>query len=120
MANNAVIKGTKVIVGDTVQVMYRIIEKDKASGKTKKEVKEEVRERIQPFEGVVTKIKGVAENQSFTVIKTGADAVEIERIFPVVSPWIDKIIVKKSIFDKKKVPVKAVKKAKTKSEKSVK
>ncbi len=105
MANNAVIKGTKVIVGDTVQVMYRIIEKDKASGKTKKEVKEEVRERIQPFEGIVTKIKGVAENQSFTVVKMGADAVEIERIFPAVSPWIDKIIVKK---------------VKTKSEKSVK
>lgn len=82
-------------VGDTVRVHYKLIEKEKVAGKTKREVKEETRERIQVFEGIVIAIKGSGVNVMFTVRKIGAGAIGIERIFPLVSPWIRKITVKK-------------------------
>lgn len=87
---------TLIKVGDTIQVHYRILEKEKVSGKTKREVKEEVRERIQIFEGILIKIKGEKENKMFTVRKIGAGRIGIERIFPLASPWIKKISVKKT------------------------
>lgn len=95
MANHVLVGDTQIHVGDTVRVFYRIIEKEVKAGKTKKEVKQEVRERLQPFEGIVIGIKGEAENKSFTVRRIGVDNIGIERIFPVVSPWIRKITVKK-------------------------
>jgi large subunit ribosomal protein L19 len=82
-------------VGDTIRVHYKLIEKEKTAGKTKKEVKVETRERIQVFEGNVIAIKGSAENKSFVVRHIGAGAIGVERIFPIVSPWIKKIEVKK-------------------------
>lgn len=82
-------------VGDTVRVHYKLIEKEKVAGKTKREVKEETRERIQVFEGIVIAIKGSGVNVMFTVRKIGAGAIGVERIFPLVSPWIRKITVKK-------------------------
>lgn len=82
-------------VGDTVRVHYKLIEKEKVAGKTKREVKEETHERIQIFEGIVIAIKGTGANGMFTVRKIGAGAVGIERIFPLISPWIRKIDVKK-------------------------
>lgn len=82
-------------VGDTVRVHYKLIEKEKVSGKTKREVKEETRERIQVFEGIVIAIKGSGANAMFTVRKIGAAAIGIERIFPLNSPWIRKMEVKK-------------------------
>jgi len=82
-------------VGDTVRVHYKLIEKEKVAGKTKREVKEEIRERTQVFEGIVIGIKGSTENTMFTVRRIGLAAVGIERIFPLVSPWIKKIEVKK-------------------------
>ena len=82
-------------VGDTVQVHYRIIEKEVVSGKTKKEKHEEQKERTQGFTGIVIAIKGVGANQSFTVRRIGVGNIGIERIFPVVSPWIKKVEVKK-------------------------
>lgn len=95
MANQVTVKETPIHVGDTVRVFYRIIEKEEKAGKTKKEVKQEVRERLQPYEGVVTAIRGEGVNKSFTVRRIGVDKVGIERIFPVVSPWIGKITVRK-------------------------
>lgn len=83
-------------VGDTIRVHYRLLEKEKVSGKTKREVKEEVRERIQVFEGIVIKIKGEQENKMFTVRRIGAGGIGVERIFPLFSPWIKKIMVKKT------------------------
>lgn len=83
-------------VGDTVSVHYRLIEKEKVAGKTKREVKEEVRERLQPFAGIVIAIRGGAENTMFTVRHLGSGNIGVERIFPLVSPWIKKIQVKKS------------------------
>lgn len=82
-------------VGDTVRVHYKLIEKEKVSGKTKREVKEETRERIQIFEGIVIAIKGSGSNVMFTVRKIGAGAIGMERIFPLVSPWIRKMEIKK-------------------------
>jgi len=82
-------------VGDTVRVHYKLIEKEKVSGKTKREVKEETRERIQVFEGIVIAIKGSGNDVMFMVRKIGAGAIGIERIFPLISPWIRKIEIKK-------------------------
>lgn len=82
-------------VGDTVRVHYKLIEKEKVAGKTKREVKEETHERIQVFEGIVIAIKGSGANIMFTVRKIGAGAIGIERIFPLISPWIRKMEVKK-------------------------
>lgn len=82
-------------VGDTIRVHYKLIEKEKVAGKTKRETKEETRERIQVFEGILIAIKGSGVNTMITVRKIGAAAIGIERIFPLVSPWIKKIDVKK-------------------------
>ena len=81
-------------VGDTVRVHYRIMESETKGGKTKKSVTEEIKERIQPFEGVVISIKGSEENKSFTVRRMADQNVGVERVFPLVSPWIEKIEVK--------------------------
>jgi len=86
---------TDIHVGDTVRVHYKLIEREKVAGKTKREVKEETRERIQIFEGIIIAIKGSGANAMFTVRKIGAAAIGIERIFPLISPWIKKIEVKK-------------------------
>lgn len=83
-------------VGDTVRVHYKLIEKEKVAGKTKREVHEESHERTQAYEGIVIAIKGAGENTMFTVRRIAAGRVGIERIFPIVSPWIKKIEIKKS------------------------
>lgn len=103
MANSAVwstMDGEKKIevpfhVGDTVRVHYKLIEHEKVAGKTKREVKEETHERTQVFEGIVISIKGTGADAMFTVRKLGAAAIGIERIFPLMSPWIKKLEVKK-------------------------
>jgi|UniRef100_A0A7C2V8B3 large subunit ribosomal protein L19 len=63
-------------VGDTIRVHYKIVEGDK--------------ERIQPFEGVVIRIKGSGAGKTFTVRKESY-GVGIERTFPFYSPNIEKI-----------------------------
>lgn len=67
-------------VGDTVKVYYKIVEGDK--------------ERVQPFEGVVIRIRGSGLNKTFTVRKESY-GVGIERIFPYYSPNIEKIEITK-------------------------
>ncbi len=67
-------------VGDTVRVYYKIVEGEK--------------ERIQPFEGVVIRMKGSGPNKTFTVRKESY-GVGIERIFPYYSPNIERIEVVK-------------------------
>lgn len=82
-------------VGDTVRVHYKLIEHEKIAGKTKREVKEETRERTQVYEGIVLGIKGNGTNKMFVVRHMGVGAIGVERIFPLISPWIRKIEVKK-------------------------
>lgn len=64
--------------GDTVSVSYSIKEGDKKA-------------RIQKFEGVVIQYKKGTVEGSFTVRKIGANAVGVERVFPVCSPNIEKV-----------------------------
>ena len=66
--------------GDTVAVHYKI--------------KEGERERIQVFEGVVIAMKGGGARETFIVRKVSY-GVGVERIFPLHSPLIDKIEVKR-------------------------
>ena len=66
--------------GDTITVHYRISEGNK--------------ERIQQYQGVVIQCKGSGSTATFTVRKMSG-SVGVERIFPVSSPFLDKIEVNK-------------------------
>jgi len=62
--------------GDTITVHYKIREGNK--------------ERIQQFRGVVIKRRGSGNSATFTVRKMSGN-IGVERIFPVSSPFIEKI-----------------------------
>lgn len=64
--------------GDTVEVHVRIVEGDK--------------ERIQVFKGVVIRKRGALTGATFTVRKVSY-GVGVERIFPLHSPNIDRVVV---------------------------
>ncbi|MGB3949268.1 MAG: 50S ribosomal protein L19 [Bacteroidia bacterium] len=66
--------------GDTVTVHYKIKEGEK--------------ERVQQYQGVVIQRKGAGTTETFTVRKM-SNSVGVERIFPVHSPFIDKVEVNK-------------------------
>lgn len=66
--------------GDTVTVHYKIKEGDK--------------ERVQQFTGVVLQRRGHGSVETFTVRKM-SNGVGVERVFPVHSPYIEMIEVKK-------------------------
>lgn len=67
-------------IGDTVRVFTKVVEGDK--------------ERLQPFEGVVIARKGGGARETFMVRKVSF-GVGVERIFPLHSPSIEKIVVKR-------------------------
>ncbi|QDI90539.1 50S ribosomal protein L19 [Salicibibacter halophilus] len=66
--------------GDTVAVHVKVVEGS--------------RERVQVFQGVVLKRRGSSVSETFTVRKATA-GIGIERTFPVHSPIIDKIEVRR-------------------------
>lgn len=68
-------------VGDTVRVHVKVIEGEK--------------ERIQVFEGVVIGRKGGSNRETFSVRKVSY-GVGVERIFPVHSPFVEKVDVVRS------------------------
>jgi large subunit ribosomal protein L19 len=63
-------------IGDTVNVHVKVIEGEK--------------ERIQIFKGVVIARKGTLNRETFTVRKVSY-GVGVERIFPIHSPFVEKI-----------------------------
>lgn len=66
--------------GDTITVHYKIKEGNK--------------ERIQSFQGVVLQRAGKGATETFTVRKISGN-IGVERIFPVSSPFIEKIDINK-------------------------
>jgi len=65
--------------GDVIKVYQKITEGEKT--------------RTQIFEGIVLGIKGRADNKTFTVRKMVGD-IAVERIFPLGSPSIEKVVLK--------------------------
>ena len=84
------IQDINFVPGDLVRVHQKIKEEDKGKEKT----------RIQIFEGVVLGIRGRGINKMFTVRKLVGN-VAVERIWPVLSPNVDKVEVK--AHSKKKI-----------------
>lgn len=70
----------KFSAGDTITVHYKIKEGNK--------------ERVQQYRGVVIQRSGKLHTETFTVRKMSGN-IGVERIFPVASPFIDKIEVNK-------------------------
>lgn len=68
-------------VGDTVDIHTKIVEGDK--------------ERIQVFSGTVIMRRGAGINETFTVRRI-VNNEGVERIFPVHSPFIAKVVVRRS------------------------
>lgn len=66
--------------GDTVTVHYKIMEGNK--------------ERIQQYQGVVLQRRGSGSTETFTVRKMSGN-IGVERIFPVSSPFVDKVEITK-------------------------
>jgi large subunit ribosomal protein L19 len=66
--------------GDTITVTYKI--------------KEENKERLQKFRGVVIQRRGAGRTQTFTIRKI-SNGIGVERIFPLNSPFIESIEVNK-------------------------
>ncbi len=81
MANSFSYSDTVIHSGDLVRVHLKVLEGEK--------------ERAQIFEGIIIAIRGRGENRTFTVRKIGSGGIGVERIFPVTSPWISKLEVKK-------------------------
>lgn len=69
-------------VGDTVRVHFKIGEDD---GKI----------QTQAFEGIIIAVDGRESNKSVTVRKIGADSIGVERIFPLNSPAVVKLELKR-------------------------
>ncbi|MEI6398342.1 MAG: 50S ribosomal protein L19 [Pseudomonadota bacterium] len=66
--------------GDTVRVHYKIQEGADAA-----------KFRIQTYEGIVTRYRKGTAGSSFTVRKISAGGIGVERIFPSMSPLIEKL-----------------------------
>ena len=68
--------------GDIVDVHYRVVEGDK--------------ERVQIFSGTIIRRRGSSTGATLTVRKVASGGVGVERIFPLNSPFIADIKVRKS------------------------
>jgi len=91
MANSFLYKETRYKVGDTVSIDYKLKEGDK--------------ERIQIFKGIIVKVRGDSEaNRMFTVRKISRTGTGVEKIIPLLSPFIAKMeLAKKSSYQKAKL-----------------
>lgn len=66
----------KFKAGDTVKVHVRIIEGEK--------------ERVQVFQGIVLRVKRGTTNSTFVVRKI-SDGIGVERVFPLNSPYLERV-----------------------------
>jgi len=91
MANSFLYKETRYKIGDTVSIDYKLKEGDK--------------ERIQIFKGIIIKVRGDSEaNRMFTVRRISKTGTGVEKIIPLLSPYIAKMeLVKKSSYQKAKL-----------------
>ena len=71
-------------VGDVIRVHQTVHEKGKKE-----------KDRVQVIEGTVIKIKGMGQGKTFTLRRIGTQKIGIEFIFPLFSPLIKKIEVKR-------------------------
>lgn len=78
---SAVVNDVNLHIGDVIRVHVQIVEGGKI--------------RIQPFEGILIRLRGRDVNRTFTVRKIGAAGVGVERTWPLDSKSIVKIEVKK-------------------------
>ncbi|OGK20077.1 50S ribosomal protein L19 [Candidatus Roizmanbacteria bacterium RIFCSPHIGHO2_02_FULL_37_13b] len=81
MANNIIVKDVECKIGDTIKVHYSFKEGDKF----KKQI----------FQGILIAIKGKGNNRMITVRKLSHDNLGVERIYPIISPNIEKISIDK-------------------------
>jgi large subunit ribosomal protein L19 len=93
--------------GDTVRVHVKVkeatIKDEKAVGMKGKGVKEEIRERVQIFEGLIIGLRGSGARATMTVRKISFGE-GVERIFPLNAPTIEKIeVVKRAIVRRAKL-----------------
>ena len=86
MANQATHKDTTFHVGDTVAVHQTIKEGEKS--------------RIQIFEGVVIAIHA-KDDPTFVVRKIATGAIGVEKIFPLNTPVVVKVEIKKTSFTRR-------------------
>jgi large subunit ribosomal protein L19 len=75
-----VIQKINFVPGDTVRVFEKVREGEKT--------------RLQVFQGVVLSIRGRGQNKTFTARKV-VDEVAVEKIWPISSPNVEKVDVKK-------------------------
>ncbi len=81
MANQLTYKDTTFAVGDTIRVHQTFAEGDKT--------------RTQVYEGIVIAIRGHAGLKSYVVRKIATNNIGVEKIFPLDTPTVTKIEVKK-------------------------
>ncbi len=79
------ISETDVHIGDSIAVSTKVVEGAK--------------QRIQVFEGILIRLRGGGENQTFTVRKIGATGIGVERTWPVDSRSIVKVEVKRKALN---------------------
>jgi large subunit ribosomal protein L19 len=87
MANSVVFHETAVNVGDTIKISYAINDKDKR--------------KSQLFEGIVLAVRGRETNKMITVRKMTRSGIGVERIFPIISPFVEKVEVVRATNNKK-------------------
>ena len=78
---SAYVNDVNLHIGDIIRVHVQIVEGGKV--------------RIQPFEGILIRMRGRDVNKTFTVRKIGAVGIGVERTWPLDSKSIVKIEVKK-------------------------
>lgn len=79
------LKGTQIHIGDTLRIHNEIVEGSKT--------------RVQIFEGILIRMRGRAENKTFTVRRIGAGGIGVERTWLIDARNLIKVEVKKNALN---------------------